>query len=195
MFPCQLNIFIAISTALLSTACVDNSVHTRLASHSSDQKKLIHRLSSDLETEIEQPIKWHEAVKRIECFNLTYKNSLEQINQANKSIKKIWWSLSPDFFTFANITKNIAEITDLDRESLSFSVVGNLNIPNPFFFHAQLYGNRLNILRTRWQHEVTRRNLHAQLYQAYVSSAALKKAQLDLNQKKRFLYTLSTFGL
>lgn len=174
----------------LSVSCINKKIETRLNHHEIGQTIQLHELVRSSKNSKQKSIIWAQAVKRVESSNLHYRTSLEEIVQAKRSIKKTWWSLAPDIFTFASITKNISDISDISTSDISFSVAGNLNIPNPFIFYAQLYGNHLNILRAEWQHELTRRNLHSQLYRAYISSESITASKLALFKKKHLINTL-----
>ncbi|MEO1857850.1 MAG: hypothetical protein ABGY95_10885 [Rubritalea sp.] len=181
--------------SLLLVSCVNQKVQERLQLHEIQQANALHDLQYAILHSPQKKITWQQAVNRIEEDNITYLQSYDQTQTALKAQKRTWWTLAPEVFTFMNISKSLTELSDLTTDDLSFSIVANITIPNPWQFYAQLYADYLGMLGTQWNHELTRRNFQVQLYSYYIQQDRLDKGTEELTLLLQRLEQSSSDGL
>ncbi|WP_018969760.1 hypothetical protein [Rubritalea marina] len=150
--------------------------------HQIQQSLVISNLTKSITNAPIQKIKWNDAINRIESHNLEYLKSKDQVEHTLKSQNRTWWTLAPEIFTFVNISKSLTEISDLTTDDISFSIVGNITIPNPFQFYAQLYADKLSMIAAEWGQEVTRRDFHVRLYSLYIEQQKLNTDEKEFNR-------------
>ncbi|MFC5050357.1 hypothetical protein ACFPK9_07015 [Rubritalea spongiae] len=166
-------------TALFLSSCTNQKVIEQLNEHSLNQSNSISELTQSITASQEEHLSWKQAIAQYTHHNIEYLQSVDAVSEAAKAQRRTWWSLAPEIFTFANVSKSIIDIADLSIDDLTFSVVANLTIPNPFQFYAQLYADYLGQLSSEWNHELVRRNFRIRLYRFY-----LQQKQLDQNKVK-----------
>ena len=166
-----------IASALALCSCVNNKANKSLAIHQDTQKSAISDFKNAITQTKQRPINWQTAVRQVESSNLRYLSSFERVEKALSAKKRTWWTLAPEIFTLVNVSKSITEISDLSSDDVSFSILANITIPNPFRFYAQLYADYMGMLNAQWQHELNRRKFQVELYNLYTR-------QLDIDQKQ-----------
>ena len=176
-------------------SCVNQKAQESLKLHEMEQANALHDLEYAIQHSPQKKITWHQAVNRIEKDNITYLQSYDQTQTALKAQKRTWWTLAPEVFTFMNISKSITELSDLTSDDISFSIVANITIPNPWQFYAQLYADYLGMLGTQWNHELTRRNFQVQLYSYYLQQDRIDKGDEELALLLQRLEQSSADGL
>jgi len=182
----RVNLCLVLLSVFLCSACVDKRVNRRLDVQANAQRATINqmRLLSGNQT-YTGTLNWKQAVKMMEAQNVGFIQSKEQVLRAHRANRKTWFSLAPRLFGYVNVSKSLTELADITGDDISLSVIANLAIPNPAQFYAQLYGNRLTELRSEWQHELNRRQLHGRLYQVFQRVKELREAEQDLADRSK----------
>ncbi len=162
------------------TSCIQARLEKRLQRH---QASLIQDQIA-IETALKQndvkSITWEKAIELIHERNSTYKQSLNSIELAKRNQRRQWWSLAPRIGTFINVSSSLSELSNINSDSISASIFSNLNVPNPYAFHAQLYANKLQILGSELRHENNKRTVYISLYSLY------RDQEIHSLEKQRF---------
>lgn len=163
------------------SGCVKENVDRDLEAHRITHGDAIERMRrASGSRDYTGKLSWAQAVKRAEAENLGFLQSKEFIRKAHLADRKTWFTLAPRLFAYAHLSKSISEIANISSDDLSLSIIANVVIPNPVQFYAQLYTNRLEVLRAEWQHEVMRRNLHVELYRVFQQASDIKEKEREL---------------
>lgn len=173
---------LSILVVLLCQCGVNKKVIESLKAHEGSQGDAILSLTRSIDSIPQKNIRWNQAIERIQADNLEYLRSQDQVEHTLKSQNRTWWTLAPEIFTFVNISKSLTEISDLSKDDISFSIIANITIPNPFQFYAQLYADKLSMLAAEWGHETTRRDFHVRLYSYYIQQQNIDRAEKRLRK-------------
>ena len=158
-------------------------MNQRLSESSDSRGNEFAKLESLLETDSTRPIRWGEALEKMRSGNIGLRQSRKMLEDSEQLAKRQWLSLVPRTAAYVNISKGIASITDFDSDDLSTSVLTSFNIPNPFEFHAMLYGAALQTQNARWSHELDERRAFTELYSAF-KDAELLREEVDTFKKE-----------
>jgi hypothetical protein len=173
--------------AVMATACVDSRLERNLAANAATQESELLGLSGRLADDRRSRIGWRDALKRMEQDNLSLRLSRQQLADSKRQTRNQWLSLVPNLATFVSIGDSLSDLSNLSSASLNANLVANMNIPNPFDFHASLYAMALQQQNAVWSHELDRRRAYVQLYSAFLEEQRLATAEEALAKRKRRL--------
>lgn len=176
-----------ITSPILWCSCVNNKVDQQLLTHQGTQRSVIANFENSITQSRQKSITWRTAVRQIESSNLRYLSSVDRVEKSFSAKKRTWWTLAPEIFTFVNISKSLTEISDINSDDISFSILANITIPNPFRFYAQLYADYLGMINAQWQHELNKRKFQVELYSFFTRQHDIDKEQLKLNKVEQSL--------
>lgn len=172
---------------LLACGCVTAPLDRQLAATSATQtedfKSMVERVRSAPKT----AISWEHAYQRMCQDNLPLRQSRQQLVEAQKQSRRLWWSLVPRVAGFLSIGTSISSLTNLSGEDINARLIANFNIPSPFEFYASLYGAALQKQNALWSHELDKRRAYAQLYAAFIDARALDEALAALDRQQHAL--------
>lgn len=124
--------------------------------------------------------------------NLSLKQSALQRDESSKMAARQWKSLIPRMAAFLNLGESLSELAKLDSDSLNASLVANLNIPNPFVFHASLYAAALQKQSAEWQHEINCRRAYIDLLGAFSNQRFIDEYAASIARRERLGPSLSS---
>lgn len=169
----------------IATSCIQSKLQKNLAANAETQAAELANLSQQIARESQTPIKWNDAVKRMHEDNLSLQTSEQQLEDTEKQTRNQWLTLVPNLSSFLSIGDSLSEISDLDSSNLNVNVAANLNIPNPFNFHATLYALALQRQNAIWSHELDRRRAYVQLYSIFLEEDRITEQENSLASRKR----------
>lgn len=172
---------------LVVSACVSPRVERGLAANAAIQKEEFGNLFGRIKDEPEAAISWNAAYQQMLRSNLSLRQSRKQLEDAEKLTRRQWLSLVPKVAGFLNVGTSISALTNLESDDLNARLIANFNIPNPFEFHASLYGAALQGQNAKWSHELDQRRAYAQLYSAFVDARRIGEAEAMLDRRRQTL--------
>lgn len=164
--------------------CVESRMQRNLAESAAVQRK---EFASLIDKAMRAPavgIGWDDAYRRMMADNLSLRQSANQLEQARRSTRDQWISLAPNFAIFANLGDSLSSVTDFGSDNISLNLVGNLNIPNPFDFHARLYAAALQKQNAEWSHQLDKRRAFIELHQVFSDQARLDEMEKSLRVRQ-----------
>lgn len=174
-------------TLLFTGGCVAKKVDQNLAKGAEDREVEFNTLLDQIETEPKKSISWDGALRRMLRDNLGLQQSQEALENAEKQSKRQWLGLIPRMSAFLSFSKGLTALGDLGSDDLNASVIGNLNIPNPFEFYGMLYGAALQAQNARWSNELDQRRAFTELYGAFLDARLLSEEMAAFELRKRTL--------
>lgn len=169
----------------VATSCISSKLEKNLAANAETQANVLTNLSNQIANESVSRITWKDAHKRMEENNLSLRTSKQQLKDTKNLTRDQWLSLVPNLSSYLSVGDSLSELSDLDQSNLNVNVVANLNIPNPFDFHASLYAAALEKQNAIWSHELDRRRAYVQLYSAFLEENILTEQEAALEAGKR----------
>ncbi len=175
--------------ALASGSCgIQGKLARNLEANAASQRQEVRGLFAGIEQPSEgKPMDWRAAQRRMMKHNLSIRQSEAQLAQTKKLRWKKWFELLPKVGSYVNIGASLSELSNLEADDLSARLVANLSIPNPFQFHASLYAIALQQQNAEWSHELDRRRLYAQLYEAFIEAEAIAETEAAFESKSQNL--------
>lgn len=175
----------------VATSCISSKLEKNLAANAETQADVLTNLSNQIANESVSLITWKDAHKRMEENNLSLRTSKQQLKDAKNQTKDQWLTLVPNLSSYLSVGDSVSELSDLDQSNLNVNVIANLNIPNPFEFHASLYAAALEKQNAIWSHELDKRRAYVQLYSAFLDENVITEQEAALEAGKRRMLSVS----
>lgn len=164
-----------------------SKLERNLATNADAQERELVGISAGLNQTERDKIGWKSALERMEENNLSLRLSKRQLEDAHKQTRDQWLSLVPNLSSFVSVGESISEISNISSANLNANLVANLNIPNPFDFHASLYALALQKQNAIWSHELDRRRAYVELYSVFLDEQSIADAEAALEKSQRRL--------
>lgn len=181
-----------LSLHLALAACVESRLDKQLRQNALEQRVALKRLMAQAESDEQAPITWSRAHRKMLNENLLLKRSQEQLEKARELKSKQWLDLIPDVGAYVNIGANISELGSLNGEDINARLATNLRIPNPFLFYGRLYASALQRQNAEWSHELDRRRLYAQLFEAFVEAKTIDEMERETRARSKGISLLGS---
>ena len=178
-----------------SVSCTETKVLASLEQRKDYHHSELDKIRSDIRHKEAQDLVWSVALERMFADNSGLKRSQRNLAEAKKAKADSWGSLIPRVTIFFGLSSFLSDLADLSVDDVTGQVNAGFNIPNPFNFYAQLYGNELNSISSEWSHEVDRRQACRELYVAFRRAQDLEKQGAELLVERQKLKELSLANL
>ena len=172
---------------LLVAGCVSGKVEEQLKESSLAREKEFRELLAEVRTQPQRRVSWRDAHQRMQAENLGLQQSRKLLADSERLTRRQWFTLVPRTSAFLNISQDIATLSDFESDDLTASVMASFNIPNPFEFHAQLYGAALEKQSARWSNELDGRRAFAELYSAFIEADTLREEEALMEERMKAL--------
>lgn len=127
---------------------------------------------------------WEEALELMVANNLELRRLQNDRLRAKEQVQRIFLDLLPSLNLNANVRKAITELSELDSNDLSFNIFSAVNVPGIIGLKQRHYTATLSQIRTDWSYELKIRELHARLYEDFISYENLQLRQINLEQDR-----------
>ncbi|MFZ9936070.1 MAG: TolC family protein [Luteolibacter sp.] len=164
---------------MVTCGCVESGLEKNLAANAALQREDFRELLDDIGKTRETRISWDDAYRRMMEHNPSLRQSFNQLEQSRRLKRDQWLSLAPNLAAFVNLGDSISALTNINGDSLDARIVANLNIPNPFEFHARLYAAALQRQNAEWSHELDKRRAFVELHSAFTDQQLLAERQRE----------------
>lgn len=165
---------------MLTCGCVETGLEKNLAANAASQCEDFRELLDGVSKSREATISWDDAYRRMMEHNPSLRQSFNQLQQSRRLKRDQWLSLAPNLAAFVNLGDSISALSNINGDSLDARIVANLNIPNPFEFHARLYAAALQRQNAEWSHELDKRRAFVELHSAFTDQQLLAERQREV---------------
>lgn len=125
-------------------------------------------------------ISWDDAVRSILQNNLELRESSNGIIEARESTKRVFLDLVPPVNISANVSRQLTDIGNINRNDLNFGVFSTLSVPGIVRFKINHYVAVLQEIRAGWAWELKRREQLADLRTLFIRSKNLERLKRTL---------------
>ena len=164
---------------MVTCGCVESGLEKNLAVNAALQREDFRELLDGIGKTRETRISWDDAYRRMMEHNPSLRQSFNQLEESRRLKRDQWLSLAPNLAAFINLGDSISALTNINGDSLDARIVANLNIPNPFEFHARLYAAALQRQNAEWSHELDKRRAFVELHSAFTDQQLLAERQRE----------------
>ena len=164
----------AFSIPLLSS-CINSKIQKQLEIHEQTQTLANSTLIDASFTKSTGSLNWEAALDLALQQNTHYNNAIYSLSEAKLRRKQQWQELIPNFHILASIDQNVSSISDVTVDDINLNLVSNIRIPNPIRYYAQAYTYALTEIQSKYNLELQRRQLHANLFQIFQQADNLKE--------------------
>ena len=179
----RLRFAILLAALPLTNGCVESKLSRNLGASAAMQRQEFSDLLEEASVQEQTAIDWAGAYRRLMDQNLSLRQSYSQLEQSRRLKRNQWLTLAPNLAIFANLGDSLSSLTDLSGDDLNVRLVGNLNIPNPFEFHAALYAAALQRQNAEWSYELDKRRAFIELHQVFADQQILTSMESQLRQR------------
>ena len=169
---------------LVSSSCTSSKIEKNLSAGYYAQTQQINALMAQLDDgSVSKPIRWKDALKRMRQDNLAVEQSNKLLEEAAKNRSRAWRQLVPRVSGYMSLSTQLDSLLDFSSDDINQSLIANFNIPNPFTFHATLYGAGLSYERAKHSHELDKRKAYVELYKAFIAARDFREQVAELQEQ------------